>query len=317
MKIETDWLGDALSNKDVQKSMTHYRVKDHFIQATNGRIIAGHPCDIDGEFLVPGVELERILKRLPDDPKIDINNGKVTLRSGRFHGSLQTLDLGEWLFEEVNNAPWQPIPNLLPIFKDLRPFISENAVHRWAMGIAITDGWALASNNIALAGAKSDTAAVAAIIPSWVIDFIMQRRDGIQQWAVTDHYMAFRWASGAWMRSTLIDDKFPERAAEMIKQVTTPTQPVSEEYRDAVLRVASLSEEGISIYKDRVTGRTAKTELIEELSSEVPKDNEYSRWGEQFIEPVMAVATAWQPSNWPQPASFVGERVRGVISGRR
>lgn len=319
MKDEIHWLDDALSTKDTNLIMTHYLIKDNEIRATDGRILASYPCEIDGEFLVPGEELQTILHRLPAEPKIKQVDGRVNLSCGRFRGSIQTLDLRDnlWRFPEDHTPDWQPFPAImLAIWRDLRPFISANAIHRWACGLSLTDGWALASSNVVLAGAECDIH-VSAIIPSWVIDFVMARKDRLTQWAITDHYMAFRWSNGAWMRSTLIDDQFPEAAAKLIKQKIKPTQKIDRAYREAVQRIASLSKESVSIYHDRVIGRTDYSEISEALTSEIPADNDCSRWGSEFVDQMMTVATAWSPSQWPKPTPFIGERVVGFIAGRR
>lgn len=322
MKQEITWLDDALSGKDIELMMTHYLVKGGEIRATDGRIIASHPCQVDGEFLVPGEELQTILKRLKEEPKIKLEDGRVSLRCGRFHGSIQTLDIREniWRFPEDHQPKWEPFPKaLLPVWRDLRPFISPNAIHLWACGVTLAPGWAFASNNVVLAGAPVEAAKINVIIPTWVIDFVLARAEHLTHWAVTNNYMAFRWSNGAWMRSTLIDGAFPEleKAAMMIKSVPKPTQKISPEYREAVLRIAGLSENGVLIYANRVSGRTAYSEINESLKSEVPKDNEYSKWGAMYLEQVIEVATAWSPSNWPKPTPFIGERVRGMIAGMR
>lgn len=319
MKLELKWLDDALASKDIVLAMTHYRVKDRMMTATNGRIVAGHPCNVSGEFLVPGVELKQIFNRLEDEPKITIKDERVHLSVGRFRGSLQIMPSEEWRFPDLEGEiKWKAFPDgLIAIMRDLRPFVSENAVHSWSLGIAIDDGWCYASNNIILAGAQlPKSKGVKALLPGWAMDFLLQRGEGLCQWAFSDHYMAFRWENGAWMRSTLIDNKFPEKAGQMIREATEPTQKVNDQYRKAVIRVAELSDEFIAIYADHIEGRTELSIITETLKNEVPTDSEFSLWGAKHLASVINVATAWQPAAWPKPSPFRGERIQGYIAGR-
>ena len=317
MKPEINWLSDALAEKDIVVAMTHYRVKDRTMTATNGRIVAGYPCDIDGEFLVPGEELAAILKRLPDEPKIKLENDCLVLRSGRFSGSLQMLPQEDWRFPELEDVTWKPFPqDLIPILKDLRPFISENAVHRWSLGVAIDNGWCYASNNIVLAGAPFTFVSPQVLIPLWVIEFVLSRAQGLAQWAITGNHMAFKWANGAWMRSTLIDDKFPARAGDMIRETPRCSQPITPDYRKAVTRVAELSDETVYVYADRTEGRTARSLCSEALVSEIPTRSPFSLWSSKHVSSIMGVATSWSPSQWPSPVPFHGDRIRGYIAGR-
>lgn len=317
MKAEIEWLDDALASKDVVMAMTHYRVKDNFMTATNGRIIAGHPCKVDGEFLVPGNELKQIFKRLAEEPKVSIKDGKVNLRSGRFSGSLEIMPMEEWVFPELGKPEWVKFPSeLLPILKDLRSFISDNAVHRWSLGVAVDKGWCYASNNIILAGAPFPGGKkTQALMPAWVIDFLLERAQGLKSWAVTENYMAFLWTNGAWMRSTLIDDVFPERASEMIRAAPRGTQMINKQYADAVIRVCELSEDYVSVYKDRVEGSSKRSLVREELKTEAPEGGA-SLWSAKNLCLMMAVANQWSPALWPKPVPFRGTRVSGYIAGR-
>ena len=320
MRNEIEWLEDALATKDSTPAMTYYMVKDRMMLATNGRMVAGFPCDVDGEFLVPGEELSKILRRLPDEPTFKVNGDRLTLRSGRFSGTLHLLPAEQWRFPVMEEVKWEKFPpTILPIFKDLRPFISESAVHRWSLGVAIDDGWCFGTNNFALAGAPFPVGVgMKALIPTWVVDFILGRTEGLEQWATTEHFMAFKWRNGAWMRSTLIDVEFPAQARTMIQNAPFGTQTVSQDYRKAVTRIADLSdtETAIQIFADRVEGKTARSAVSEKLTSEIPEGSPFSMWGVKFIGPVIAAAKSWSPALWPAPVPFTGERIRGYILGR-
>lgn len=319
MKMELEWLDDAIETKDIREAQTHYLVKNKTIYATNGRLTAGYPSKIDGEFLAPGAELSAILKRLPDEPTLKVVDGKLTLRSGRFSGTLDLLPPEEWRFPVLEDTvEWKKFPSeLIPILRDLRPFISDNAIHRWSLGIAIDKGWCYATNNVILAGAPSTAVkSVEALVPAWVVDFILARTEGLTHWAYTSNYMAFKWKNGAWMRSTLIDDKFPERAGEMIRNAPRGSQKVSADYKAAVERITALSDDKVSIFGNKIEGRTERSQVEETIKSATPEHADASIWGSKYIGPVIAVATHWEPKLWPAPVPFTGERIRGYIAGR-
>lgn len=321
MRAEIEWLNDALSVKELSTAATYYRVKDRQMTATNGRIVACCPVDLDGEILVPGEELWNILKRLPDEPSAKIQADRLVLRSGKFSGSLQILPPQDWHFPfEIEDVTWEKFPlELLPIFRDLRPFVSDNAVHRWAMGVAVDDGWCYASNNIVLAGAKfAGGKGLQSLVPSWVVDFILSRSEGLTHWATAKKSMAFKWRNGSWMRSSLIDAQFPERAGEMIRESPKGTQTIRPDYRHAVVRISELVDKNgtVSVYADRVEGKTSRSTVTEDATSSVPKDSPFSLWSAENLGLVMSIATHWSPATWPKPTPFNGERVKGFILGR-
>ncbi len=320
MKTIIAWLNEALAAKDLAVGMTYYRVSDHQIRATDGRITASHPWPYDGEFLVPGDEFEKVLARCIE-PTITMDGLEMKMKSGRFGGTIQTLPLDKWDYPGVEDADWKPIPPpLLPIIKALRPFVSDNAVQGWALSVALQDGWAYATNNIALGGAKcKELKDIQALLPVWAADFILEREEGLTHWAWQEHYVAFKWKSGAWMRSQLNVGKFPDRAAEMVQAAfkEKPTQHITEEFRDAFRQIAELAADTIHIYADRIESKFGKAVVVDGIESEVPEGADHSIWGAKFLVPAIEVADSWSPSLWPKPAPFRGPLVSGYVVGRK
>jgi hypothetical protein len=185
------------------------------------------------------------------------------------------------------------------------------------LGLAIDDGWCYATNNHIFVGTLFPASAgIHALLPSWVVDFLIGHAEGLTQWAFAENFMAFRWDNGAWMRSTLIDDRFPERAGQMIREAPVGSQPISEDYRQTMIKIVELSDIKVTIYADRVEGSTARTKVSEQIANPVPENSPFSIWGTEHLGPMMAVANTWSPAVWPAPAPFTSDRIRGYILGR-
>lgn len=321
MKAIIKWINEALAVKEIGPAMTHYRMQNNTICATNGNITASHPWPYEGEFLVSGAEFEKILGRMEDEPTLAYADGKVTIKQGRFRGTIHTLPLTDWNYPDVSNAVWQSIPpTLLPVLKSLRAFIADNPAQAWAGCVALEHDNCYATNNIALAGmACPGLGAVEAMLPSWAVDFVLKRTEGLESWAWTDNYVAFRWSNGAWMRSQLVIGKFPERAAALVRESydETPSQEITDKFRAAFKDVADLAEDTIQIYADRLESRYKKSVLEADVVCEVPEASECSVWGAKFLIPVISQATHWNPKAWPDKASFKGPNVSGFVVGRK
>lgn len=322
MKAIIRWINEALAVKDnMGPAMTHYRIANNTICATNGHLTASHPWPGDAEFLVSGAEFEKILARMEnDEPTFTISGeNKMTIRSGRFHGTIYTLPIDSWNYPGVDGANWLPLPDvLIDVLKTLRTFISDNPAQAWAGCVALEHGNCYATNNIALAGCACPVGDVEALLPAIAIDFILKRLDGLIEWAWTDSYVAFRWEDGAWMRSQLVIGKFPERAAELVRSAYDgePTQEITPEFRAAFNDVAALAEDTIWIYGDRIVSKFKKSVIEAEVESEAPETNgECSIWGAQFLIPVIEQATHWSPSLWPKPVPFKGPNCAGFVVG--
>jgi hypothetical protein len=326
MRESIRWLNDALAVKGIAREMQYYRVEDDEIRATDGRITAGCPWPYGGSFLIPGRELERVLSRLTGDVSLKANeDGNVVLKSGKFRGTIRTLPLERWQYPGVDTEAWETIPpDLLGLVSDLRPFVSENATQHWAMGVALDNGWAYATNNICLAGGKcKGLGKINVILPVWAIDFISARQEGLIEWAWTENFVAFKWANGSWMRSNLIDGSFPEKASELIRAAVKEKTPqeITPEFKAAFTRISELAEDTVAVYADRIEAGFGEASVEEEVECEAPpshvKDSEgRSLWGARFVLPVMAVASHWAPATWPKPTPFKGPKIAGYVVGR-
>lgn len=322
MKKEVEWITDALSSKNIAREMTHYRVLDGEIGATDGRLIAGHPFPHNGPFLVPGAEFEKLLKRMPADPTIEVQQDCIVLKAGRSRGTIQTLPVTEWVFKGVEHDDWAPAPEgLVDTLRDLRPFVSDNATQTWAMGICLNNGYAYATNNVVLAGVRCEQLGnIEAILPLWAIDFIIDREEGLTDWQWTEDYVAFRWESGAWMRATIIADKFHEQAARMIKSAeqAMPSTAITKEFRESLTRAVGLSDGVITIDGKQMQWTFGAARLEETHEGDVFASlNESTLWSAKHLASVVACATHWEPGNWPKPCVFKGERVFGYLAARR
>lgn len=322
LKERIGWLNAALETKSASLEMKHYRVQDGEMRATNGRITAGCPIDLPGNFLVPGNEIKRLLAKLAKDPTAELlPNGALALKAGRFKGTINTLAVEGWQYPGVDAAAWEPVPpTLIDTVRALRPFISDNPTQQWAAGVALEGGWAYATNNIALAGAACPGLApsVSAILPVWAVDFVLSHRADLVSWAWGPDYVAFRWANGAWLRSALIDGKFNERAGELIRKAWTeePAVAITDEFREALERVGGLAENLIAIHTDRIEGNFGQAVVEEGVEVPMPDGKTKTMWGASYLIIALHDATHWQPTVWPKPVPFKGGAIAGYVVGR-
>lgn len=323
MKDTLKWLNEALATKDVGAGMTHYKVDKGMISCTDGRLTASHPWKFGKmSFLVPGMEFEKVLGRMPGEATLTLTSeGAVKVKAGRFSGTIQTLPLGEWSYAGVDDAKWKKLPKgFVSLLAALRPFLLENAAQAWAQCVAIDGGWMYATNNVALAGAPlKGLEKMKALLPMWAVDFVLGRADDLEEWAWSESYVAFRWASGAWVRSQLIVGQFPEKAAKMVQQSfkQKPSYVITEEFRDAFERVAELAEDTVVVFADRLESRLGKAICEEGIKCKTPKGEKCSIWGARFLVPALKAAESWSPEVWPDPAPWKGKEISGYVVGRR
>lgn len=321
MKTALKWISDAISTRDIVAGKSFYKVARGEIKATDGLLIAAHPWPSNVDFVVPGEEFEAVFKRMKGEPIIKATDKGVHIRCGLFHGTIATLPLDQWAYPGVEGAEWLEIPpDLLLLLRELRPFISDNAMQKWATCIALENDWVYATNNVAIAGAPcKGIGQVMALLPMWAVDFVLSRLNGLKYWAWTANYVAFLWENGAWMRASLVVGQFPERAAELVRKSVKEktTQKVTDEFRQAFRDVAEMAEDTVMIFADRMVAKFKQAEVVSNIKSKTPDDAECSIWGAAYLLPAIMAAESWSPDVWPKPAPFKGKMVSGYVVGRR
>lgn len=321
MKEAVDKVKRALSRQDIVSQLTHYSIKDGFIYAGDGRYVACAPIDCDQNFIVAGKEFERLVARLPSIDKVVVTDKDVTLRSARAHGSIKTLPAEMDGVLATPGPVWnEPPPRLLDALETVRPFISDNAVHQFALCACLGRDSIVATTNVSLI--KVDCPSLdgsGQLLPLWAIDHILSRKDndlvGIQ---IYPEYASFKWDDDSWIRTQLINGEFPSVAVKLFEKYEDPEWEIPADWREAFEFLVDLAGDWIAIGANKMISEKDASKVEHEIpSTPVPLSEDMSRWSTKFLEPVIKIATHWNLQKYPQPAEFKAQGVQGFIIGRR
>lgn len=328
------WINDAVSSKDLGVSpLTSYLIKDGYIYAHDGRMTVGTPFPFevssfemssDEALLVPAAEFLRVLANRPQgDFEWEVGEDRLTLKRGRFKGSVKRLPADQWPYPLANEEDeMSPLPDqLIAAFKALLPFCSENATKPWATCLALVGGYVYGSNNIVVARSPHGDAGWVGeyLVPRWVVEFVLARLEGLDGWSCRDQHVTFAWKGGAWMRSSLINDKYPPVEGVLTKLMSTdPHVPMAKDWIEAVRRVGKITGDPVvRLREDGIYGSGGEAVMVEDDgSTPVPEGAKETVWDLRFLDGVMDSATHWDPTRYPQPATFKGPNIEGVIMPR-
>lgn len=319
MKEELAKIRRALSRQDIVPEFTQYLIKDGTISAYDGRMVASCPIDYDKMFLVPGREFESLLDRLPaSDYDITLTDDAVTIRSGRLHGRIRLLPPATATYPQPSGNWREPPAGLLEALQQIRPFISDNAIHAWALCVSLEFNLMRATTNVSLVEVDCfDLDGTGQLLPCWAIDYILSRKEKLESVQFYAEYAAFRWDDGSWMRTQLIQGKFPTQARELFQNFVAPAWRIPDEWKNAYSVVTELAESEIEIRADKIIGcRGVGTSEFATPMTPVPEEG-FARFDPKFLDPVIDAATHWDPSAYPNPTPFTAPGLRGIIVGRR
>lgn len=322
------WVDDAVSALDIGTSpLSCYLIKDGFIHATNGRMIAAapFPFDLEGEYLVSAEAFAKVLKNRPDgDFEWFTEPGLLILKRGRFKGKIKTMDIDQWVYPADKPDPEEIPADLLPALRVMLPFCSDNATKPWATCLLLHNEAVWASNNVVVARAACEglECPTEYLLPRWAAEFICGREEGLEGWQKGDTFCSFTWENGAWMRTSLVEDTFPPvaKVLDTYYDGAFPEVAFTSDWVTAVRRVGRITGDPVvRLRADGVYGAAGgEVVMVEDDACTVcPEGRLETIWDLRFLEAVIDAATHWNPLTYPNPSPFRGPGFEGIIVGRR
>lgn len=316
-----DFVRGSVADKDLVPVLTHLHVSDGTVQGGNGRMaITGYAPDLAGyDFTVPADPFYRAVVACDGTPKLALKGSALTVSKGKFRVRLPVLPGDEYPVVTRDGIKGKGYSGacLLHALQRVRPFVSKDASRVWSSGVLLADGMAWATDNVTMVGTpvKGLPKATRCIIPLDAVDELVRVGYEIDRFWITDNSAVFVYADNCWMRTALIDDKWPIEPRALL--VDQPCDPVPDGLADAVRKVlpfcpdskfpaVKFSENGVSTMDGDMAASVGGVALPA------------GAWRAEPLLNMLAVATHVALEYHPEPCPFKGDGgLVGVIVGLR
>lgn len=318
-------LGSANGNTEVY---THYRIGGGQICASDGNIVATAPIELDAELLVPSQPFEAALGRLPSDPKVKIEDGKVMFRAGKMSCQVLTLDPSTYRLDHVGllTRTIDLDERFHYLLKTLSSFVEGGHETNWMSGFAIADGLLMTTNR-GFALLVADYPAVeglTAVIPRRAVEFLSGKVAPVRMEVYSNGTspdlpcaLRFHYQDGFMFRTNLVAGAFPaDKLKSLFGLIEKPDFELTADWKAAYERVASLSTEEVIIYRDKICGDFGKVHAEEEIESPVPDRLEKSVWNPKVLSQIVKHAKWWSPAGYPRASFCCEDGIRGLVMGK-
>lgn len=320
MRDEIAALKEVRAKRDLGIFADSYVLKDGEIYVSDGRYAAVMPCAMTNGLsrIVPGDELEKLLGRLDSDLRFSSDDGSVTLRAGRMHGTIRTSDPIALTMLMVDQ-PWtDPPPGLIATMRAARPFVADQAAQPYATCVGLKAGRVIATANVSLIEVTCPDLQINQdmLLPLWAADFCLSADGDLTGVVLAPNYAAFRWSTGLWMRTQLVSGAIPQTIDNLLGSI--PDQlPVKLDraWRKAYNNVAEISKDVITIERNRIVGGAGKSR-VEHETDDSGVDGAV-HFDPKYLNAVVGLADAWDPNAYPRPVPFRGPGAKGLIVGKR
>lgn len=318
------FVAGAVAKKDMVEALTHFKIKDGFVQAFNGQISCASRIDLGLDVMPWATDMVNAIQACNDTVALSVTpTGRLAVRSGKFKCFVECMDMKDdilQMFPTPSGAFIEIGDEFITMLRELEPFMANDASRPWAMGVMLESNSAFATNNVMLAqywhGIKFPCRVT---IPAEAVKEINKRSDHVTGVQVDDNSLTVWFGRERWMRTQLLPDAFPDQI-HTIAERAGDEAPLPLEHFEGLF-------EGLETLK-KFLGDNSGVYFLDGIIS-TTKDPEHGAsvevgniptgplFNHKYLSLLKETAKAIDFSQYPRPGRFLGKnpRLRGVFMG--
>jgi DNA polymerase III sliding clamp (beta) subunit (PCNA family) len=319
MLNDLKFVAGAVNTKDIVEALSHFRIKDGVIKGYNGVVGLCTPIDIDLDVTPNAKQLTKAVQACEETIQIHVTaKGKLSIRSGKFKALVDCLDNTQYPEILPSGEYVKSNFKLIPIFKMLKTFVSEDATRNWSRGILLKGRYAYATNNIVLARCDLGVEFPKAVnIPKIAIDQLIRIGEEAEYLQIDDNRVSFLYEENKWLSCQTYSNEWPNLDKffenfhsntfnEYDKELLTDIEKITP-FVDEMSRIILTEDGNIKTHNDGETGATIAN----------PKIRNASVFNSQMLMDVLRYANKIDFSKYPNACPFYSDEnnIQGVLIG--
>ena len=307
----------AVATKDFAPEMKHFTIRNGTVTGFNGVIALSSPIDFAFECAPQAAPMVKAIDSCSDVVSLGMTPAnRLRVHSGPFKVFVDCVELGDLPDHQPQGENIEfDGPQMMTAIERLSPFVGNDASRPWTNGILLKGQSAFATNNVCLVEYWLGISLPFSVnIPMQAIKEMV--RIGVPPVGaqVCEHSMTFHYPDGRWLRTQLFSTEWPD-LSKILDRPASPV-PVPDNFFEGLALVKPfLAKEGVVYIRNSTLYTTQDDQLGAGFSVEgIPKDGVYVH---KMISLLEGVATSIDFDAYPDPLLFYGDRLRGVILGRR
>lgn len=305
----------AVAKKDLVPELRHFSIRGGFITGFNGNLALCSPIDLDLEAYPSAPEFTRAIQACDETAALSLTpKGRLLVKSGTFKAFIPctTTDLPNIIPEGPRHAVGGPI---LPVLKELLPFVAQDASRPWAQGVLFRGRSAFATNNVVLVEHWTGVELpIETNIPVFTVKEMLRIGVEPEYFRVDERSITFEYPGGRWLRSTVFATSWPDVSGLLNRHADL--KPTPDGLVEALEKVRPFADAEGSVFfenGDITTVYGAEGGARVTLAG-LPAASSYDVT--QLLN-VARLATKIEFDGYPSPCAFQNDVLRGVIIGKR
>ncbi len=318
MLKELKFVQGAVAKKDLLPAMTHFRIQNGTVRSYDGRMAISSPIALDLDCCPKADAMVRAIRNCNEAVTIAVTpGGRLSIKSGRFRALVDTIE-GETPHVMPAGDRFEfDGHSFLAACKVLEQFIGKDASRPWTNGMLFEGQSVYATNNTCLVqywlGAEAFPLRIN--VPRAAIVEIIRVNEAPTHGQVEPHSITFHYTDGRWIRTQLIDQVWPMDLITGLLDKPSNQQPVPHGFFEGLSTLRGMADGTSRVYlKDGALRTHADHDEGAVWEVELPAEGLYNM---NMLGLLDGVVDTIDFAQYPGPALFFGERLRGAIVGMR
>lgn len=317
MLRELKFVQGAVAKKELLPAMTHFAIEDGFVRAYNGALALCAPINFNVNCKPKATQLVSAIAQCEEAIQLSMTPaGRLRIVSGDYRAFIDCLNEESPHVQPEGRHVEFDGTAMLDAIKAVENFIGDDASRPWSNGVLMRGQSVYATNNVIAVEYWNSTAMPIEInVPRAAIMEMLRINEPPTHAQVTETSITFHYADKRWVRTQLLDVKWPD-VVSLFKGDNA--KPIDPKLFVACAKLKPATDKSGRIFIENGILRTAPKDDVEEGSRyEVPGFNVTGIYNVEMLMLLEGVATHADFSTYPAPSVFYGNKLRGAIVGMR
>lgn len=315
MLAELKFVKGAVGKKNLLPALTHFKIENGTIRSFNGTLALSSPIKLDIDCVPKAIPFVKAIENCEEAVALTLTPAKrLGIKSGKFKAFIDCVHDEETPHVEPEGEMFDVDgESLIGALKLLFPLIGNDASRQWTTGILLNGQSAMATNNVMLAEYwLASSFPIVVNIPRQAVQEMLRIKEAPISAQATGNSITFHYEGERWIRTALLSNEWQDMSP-LFEGNPTPA-PVEDTLFEGLAAVAPFADDMGRVYFNEGVLYTSLTEG-EGASYAVPNMPHHGVYQIDMLKKLEGVATSIDMSQYPRPATFFGDRLRGVLVG--
>ncbi len=309
----------GLASKPFVPALAHLLMTNGRITSFNGETAFSSPIEIELDAFPHGDSFVKAIESCSSAFTIALtDSNRLLVKCGPFKTHVPCGDANEFPLLNIKGRKHKLGFPLVPSLKTLEPFIAQDASRPWARGILFRGQSLVATTNVILVESwTGGDIGFELNLPAEAVRHLVEIGEEPEHLCLSDNRVVFHFSGDRWMSSQLYSTEWPDIQPILDKYDQSGQKPVPPGFWEALEVLLDFTDESrkLFLFEDRLA--TGPDPKVEGTSVEVLGCPAAGCYNARYLYGLRKVINTIAFEDYPEPVSFFGDTLRGVIAGIR